>query len=144
MRKKILMVVILCFIILNLVKVSALSPQILISHHSYDEETKTSIANNKEEKGIEKKRSILGELKYRLFEKDTRDLWDYLLLAIFVVGLLIVMVLMNTHYYVVKIPKEKKRYVLEENDLKLVEKLESKKETNKNYYKKRNYKKKDE
>lgn len=149
MRKRILMIVVLCLFILNPIKVLALSPQVLINHHSYSEETETKIVDTKKEETSKNKRSILGELKYRLFEKDTRDLWDYLLLAIFVVGLLIVMVFMNTHYYIVKVPHEKEIAKLEDNDLVLVEKIEPKKSaTKKNTIttvnKKRVYKKRDE
>ena len=47
-------------------------------------------------------RNLFEEFYYRLFLKDTRDFYDYVMLGTFVVGLLIVMVFQNTHYYVVK------------------------------------------
>ena len=49
------------------------------------------------------KMNIFEEFYYRMFEKDTKkDFFDYVLLAIFIVGLLIVMVFQNTHYVVVE------------------------------------------
>lgn len=51
---------------------------------------------------VEKKMNVFEELHYRMFLKDTRDFFDYVLLAIFIVGLLIVLVFKNTHYVVVQ------------------------------------------
>lgn len=71
-----------------------------------------------------KKMNIIENLSYRLFEKDTRDAWDYLLLAILVVGLLIVMVFQNTRYYIVTKKEEPiSDLLLEENNLTLVEQI---------------------
>ncbi len=73
---------------------------------------------------VEEQKSIgiLEDLYYRLFEKDTKDFFDYVLLAIFIIGLLIVMVLQNTHRYTVTIidsPKtsSKKEEVIEEDKI---------------------------
>ena len=71
-----------------------------------------------------KKMNFLENLEYRLFEKETRDTWDYLLLAIFIVALLIVMVFQNTRYYV--ITKKEDMFpnrLLEDNNLSLVDQI---------------------
>ena len=80
-------------------------------------------------------RNLFEEFYYRLFIKDTRDFYDYVMLGTFIVGLLIVMVFQNTHYYVVKkidVPGEvPKRY-----------KHKQKQEQQYNYERKNNYQKK--
>lgn len=64
------------------------------------------LANTVETETVEKM-NLFEEFYYRMFEKDTaRDFFDYILLTIFIVGLLIVMVFQNTHYVVVSTPKE--------------------------------------
>lgn len=77
-----------------------------------------NVANQSNVSAQEERTGIFEELHYRLFEKDTKDFFDYLLLAIFIIGLLIVMVFQNTHHYVVVRPKEdilvEKNYNIEE------------------------------
>jgi hypothetical protein len=143
MRNRVILAMILFLVFIIPTKVIALTPQILINYHSYGEETETNTIVD-DEKEEETKFSILGAMKYRLFEKDTRDGWDYLLLATFAVGILIVLVYKNTHYYIVKIPKEKDVVEIADNDIELVDKIEPKeKVAKKSTAKKRTYKKKD-
>lgn len=61
----------------------------------------------------EEKLNLFENFYYRLFEKDTKDFFDYSLMGVFIVGLLIVMVLQNTHYTVVKNQKETKLVLVE-------------------------------
>lgn len=86
-------------------------------------------------------RNIFEDFYYRLVLKDTRDFYDYVMFGIFIIGMLIVLVLKNTHYYTVRIQKE------EPLELLLIEepnKEESKNDDNSknNSPKKRTYKKK--
>ena len=54
---------------------------------------------------IVEEKNLFEEFYYRLFIKDTRDFYDYVMLGTFIVGLLIVMIFQNTHYYTVKVEK---------------------------------------
>ena len=90
---------------------------------------------------VSESRNLFEEFYYRLFLKDTRDFYDYVMLGTFIVGLLIVMVFQNTHYYVVRkidipeeVPKQyskKPRYEYQNNY-----------ERKNNYQRKKNYHKK--
>lgn len=96
-----------------------------------------------QEENIEvvEERNLFEEFYYRLFLKDTKDFYDYVMLGTFIVGLLIVMVFQNTHYYVVKkidvpekVPKQhynRPKYEQQNNY-----------ERKNNYQRKRNYHKK--
>lgn len=94
---------------------------------------------------VVEERNLFEEFYYRLFLKDTRDFYDYVMLGTFIVGLLIVMVFQNTHYYVVKV--EKPTIELKKEETKIVvenknyEKVNNESRKN-NYHRKRNYQKK--
>ena len=82
-------------------------------------------------------RNIFEEFYYRLFLKDTRDFYDYIMLGTFIVGLLIVMIFQNTHYYTVKIEEEPpKRYNKPKYE------NQNNYERKNNYHRKKNYHKK--
>ena len=87
---------------------------------------------------VVEKRNVFEELYYRIVLKDTRDFYDYVIFGILAIGLLIVMIFQNTHYYVVKVNKEepKKHYNKPQYENK------PKYENQNNYHKKRNYHKK--
>lgn len=96
-----------------------------------------------QEENIEvvEERNLFEEFYYRLFLKDTKDFYDYVMLGTFIVGLLIVMVFQNTHYYVVKkidIPEEvpKQHYNRPKYE------QQNNYERQNNYQRKRNYHKK--
>ena len=96
-----------------------------------------------QEENIEvvEERNLFEEFYYRLFLKDTKDFYDYVMLGIFIVGLLIVMVFQNTHYYVVKkidVPEEvpKQHYKRPKYE------QQNNYERKNNYQRKRNYHKK--
>jgi len=74
------------------------------------------------EERMEERSGPISHLGYRLFEKSDRDVWDYILLTIFAIGLLIVMVFKNTKSYVLS--RAKDEVLLEENNLDLVESIE--------------------
>jgi hypothetical protein len=67
-----------------------------------------------QDKEIVEEKNLFEEFYYRLFIKDTRDFYDYVMLGTFIVGLLIVMVFQNTHYYTVKVEKSTVEMVKEE------------------------------
>lgn len=102
------------------------------------------VAAQEENATVEEGRNLFEDFYYRLFIKETRDFYDYVMLGTFIVGLLIVMVFQNTHYYVVKkvdvpedVPKQynhKQKYEHQNNY-----EHENNYERNNNYHKKRNY-----
>jgi len=71
---------------------------------------------------IEETSGPISHLRHMLFEKETRDAEDYILLAVFSVGLLIVIVMKNKKWYVPVWPKKNK--FLEENNINLIEEIE--------------------
>lgn len=98
------------------------------------------VVAQEEDVAVVEGRNLFEEFYYRLFLKDTRDFYDYVMLGTFVVGLLIVMVFQNTHYYVVKkieVPEEKPKYD-HRNNYNRPNNYEKKN----NYQRKRNYHKK--
>ena len=82
-----------CFLKVPIQEVQALSIPVLAAENTVQVEREETM-------------NIFENFYYRLFEKDTQDFFDYIILGIFVVGLLIVMVLQNTHYYMVMVPYE--------------------------------------
>ncbi len=88
--KKLMYVFVGIFLCMNMVviPVEASTPQQLLTSSQTEEKVE--------------KRNLFEEFYYRLVLKDTRDFFDYVLLGILIVGLLIVMVFQNTHYVVVK------------------------------------------
>lgn len=98
------------------------------------------VVAQEEDVAVVEGRNLFEEFYYRLFLKDTRDFYDYVMLGTFVVGLLIVMVFQNTHYYVVKkieVPEEKPKYDHRNNYNR-----QNNYEKKNNYQRKRNYHKK--
>lgn len=98
------------------------------------------VVAQEEDVAVVEGRNLFEEFYYRLFLKDTRDFYDYVMLGTFVVGLLIVMVLQNTHYYVVKkieVLEEKPKYDHRNNYNR-----QNNYERKNNYQRKRNYHKK--
>ena len=98
------------------------------------------VVAQEEDVAVVEGRNLFEEFYYRLFLKDTRDFYDYVMLGTFVVGLLIVMVFQNTHYYVVKkieVPEEKPKYDHRNNYNR-----QNNYERKNNYQRKRNYHKK--
>ena len=92
-------------------------------------------------------RNLFEDFYYRLFLKDTKDFYDYVMLGTFIVGLLIVMIFQNTHYYVIKkidIPEEepKKHYNRSKYESKNNYEQKNSYERKNNYQKKKNYHKK--
>ncbi len=76
------------------------------------EEQLSKVTSEKEtEEVVKKKRNIFEEFHYRVFLKDTRDFFDFILLGIFITGLLIVLVFKNTHYVVVQKSLEAKTFL---------------------------------
>lgn len=82
-------------------------------------------------------RNPLEELYYRLVLKDTKDFYDYVIFGILCVGLVIIMIFQNTHYYTVTVNKDKKQkhYQKQYNKSYKYEKQNS-------YHKRKNYNKK--
>lgn len=93
----------------------------VISVQAQNIETSKVLQEEETSEVVEKKMNLFEELHYRLFLKDTRDFFDYLLLAIFVVGLLIVLVFKNTHYVVVQKPLEAKTFLESGSDYSIEE-----------------------
>lgn len=96
---------------------------------------------SQQDKEIVEEKNLFEEFYYRLFLKDTRDIYDYVMLGTFIVGLLIVMVFQNTHYYTVKVEKTTVEMLKEEPKIIIKDdnKLNSspKKRTNNKYQKKK-------
>jgi len=76
------------------------------------------------EEVVKQKRNIFEEFHYRVFLKDTRDFFDFVLLGIFITGLLIVLVFKNTHYVVVQKSLEAKTF-LETGNVYSVDEIET-------------------
>lgn len=97
MKKKMMLFLIgLVLIIPNRVQAN-----FLVSYHSYGvtTEEKQLIAEEKQEEN-KPGRNIIAELKYRLFEKDTRDAVDYIILATLFSLMVLVIIALNKHSYV--------------------------------------------
>lgn len=86
-------------------------------------------------------RNLFEEFYYRLVLKDTKDFYDYIMLGTFVVGLLIVMVFQNTHYYTVQVKEETKTPVKKQYNKPKYENQNNSEKKN-NYHKKKKYYKK--
>lgn len=100
-----------CFAKFQVVEAKTVSIPILVSETTIGIEQK------------EERMNVFENFYYRLFEKDTKDFFDYVLLGIFIVGLLIVMVLQNTHYYTVMVPYESEKFLEEPNNENVIEEV---------------------
>ncbi len=91
------------------------APVIDVEAQSFDSSVPILVSSSTiEVEQKQEERNFLEEFYYRMFEKDTKDFFDYVLLGIFIVGLLIVMVLQNTHYYTVRKETPKEDWLEEE------------------------------